>query len=191
MERAALWILGGPNGAGKTTLASHQRFQRLLHGVVFLNPDQLALERLRAAGRQGCHDATPAELRHCFIESGQAVERELRAALTRRELIGVESVLRTKKYYPLVEQVIADGGFFGLIYIALKSPKISRQRVARRVAQGGHNVPLEKLAARWTKSIENLRWFAPRASQLWVLDNSDSTPDVPPRLIAKGGGGAV
>ncbi len=58
MGQAAFWIVGGPNGAGKTSLASHPRFQRLLHGVPFLNPDQLALERLRASGREGFHDAT-------------------------------------------------------------------------------------------------------------------------------------
>src|SRR5438128_2183994 len=115
MARAVLWIIGGPNGAGKTTLASHPRFQRLLHGVRFLNPDQLALGRLRASGRQGFHDATPEELRRCFVESAEAVERELHGALARCEPIGVESVLSTRKYCPLVEQLLAVGGFLGLI----------------------------------------------------------------------------
>jgi predicted ABC-type ATPase len=53
MERAALWIIGGPNGAGKTTLASHAHFRRLLRGVQFLNPDQVALEELQTSGRHG------------------------------------------------------------------------------------------------------------------------------------------
>ena len=191
MPRAVLWIIGGPNGAGKTTLATHARFQRLLQDVRFLNPDQLALERLRTGGRQGFHDATPEELRLCFIESAETVERGLRAALTRCEPIGVESVLSTRKYCPLVEQTLAVGGFFGFIYVGLKSPEISRQRVAQRVSTGGHDVPVEKLAARWIRSIENLGWFSIRASRLWVLDNSDSTLGVPPRLIAEGRAGVV
>src|SRR6266699_946105 len=132
MARRDLWIVGGPNGAGKTTLVGHGRFQRLLLGVRFLNPDQLALESLRAAGRRGFHDATIQELHRTFIQSAEAVERELRAALDRGEAVGVESVLSTRKYCPLVEQVLADGGFFGLIYVALKSPELSRERVARR-----------------------------------------------------------
>jgi predicted ABC-type ATPase len=191
MERAALWIIGGPNGAGKTTLASHPRFRRLLRGVRFLNPDQLALEQLRATGRQGFHDANADELRRCFVEAVETVERELREAVTRREVVGVESVLSTRKYCPLVEQVLAADGFFGLIYIALKSAEISRERVGRRVAQGGHDAPLDKLDARWSRSVGNLGWFAWRASRFWVVDNSDSTPGVPPRLIADGGGGRV
>src|SRR5207247_1530113 len=113
MARIGLWIVGGPNGAGKTTLVTHGRFQHLLHGVRFLNPDRLTLDRLRAAGRQGFHDATIQELRNCFIESAEAVERELRAGLDRGEVVGVESVLSTRKYCPLVERVLAAEGFFG------------------------------------------------------------------------------
>src|SRR5438045_1130744 len=125
MERPALWIVGGPNGAGKTTLASHPRFQRLLHGVRFLNPDQLALERLRASGRVGFHDAPAEELQRYFVEAAERVEQQLRDGLARHEAIGVESVLSTRKYCPLVEQVLGAGGFFGLIYVALKSPELS------------------------------------------------------------------
>ena len=122
MGHAKLWIVGGPNGAGKTTLASEPRFQRLLSGVRFLNPDQVALERLRAVGRAGFHDATADELRQFFIEAAQSVELELKFGLARGEAFGVESVLSTRKYCPLVEQVLAGGGFFGLIYVALRSP---------------------------------------------------------------------
>ena len=132
MERAALWIIGGPNGAGKTTLANHPRFQRLLQGIRFLNSDQFALEKLHTMGRQGFHDATADELRLCFIEAAETVERELREALMQRKAVGVESVLSTRKYCPLVEQVLAADGFFGLIYVALKSADLSRERVARR-----------------------------------------------------------
>src|SRR6266446_6468279 len=187
----ALWIVGGPNGAGKTTLASHPRFQRLLRGVRFLNPDEFALQRLREAGRQGFGDATMEELRHCFIEAAKAVERELSAGLARGDALGVESVLSTRKYCPLVEQVLAGDGFFGLIYVALKNAGLSRERVARRVAQGGHDVPSDKLDARWSRSVENLGWFAWRASRFWIVDNSDSTPGLPPRLIAEGGAGVI
>ncbi len=191
MPQPTLWIIGGPNGAGKTTLATHGRFRRLLRGVRFLNPDQVALTRLQEAGRRGFADATPDELQRCFVEAAGMVEHELRAGLARGEAMGVESVLSTRKYCPLVEQVLGAGGFFGLIYVGLKEVSLSRERIARRVAQGGHDVPADKLAARWNRSVENLAWFALRADRFWVVDNSDSTPGVPPRLIAEGGGGRV
>lgn len=186
MKRVALWIIDGPNGAGKTTLASHPRFRRLLTGVHFLNPDQLTLEKLRALGRSGFHDSNPEELRECFTRSADEVQRALSTAETRRESIGVESVLSTPKYHPLVEHVLADKGFFGLIYVGLRSADLSRERIARRVAQGGHDVPPEKLGPRWTASIENLPWFVDRATRFWIFDNSDSTPGNPLVLIAEG-----
>src|SRR5687767_592605 len=99
--------------------------------------------------------------------------------------------MSTRKYCALVEDTLARGGFFGFIYVALESPEISRERVARRVAQGGHDVPAEKLAQRWRKSVENVGWFAKRANRFWIVDNSDSTLGIPPRLIALGGGGSL
>jgi predicted ABC-type ATPase len=180
-----------PKWRRQSTLATHPRFQRLLHGVRILNADVLTLQKLRAIGREGFKDATAEELRSHFIESAEEVELQLCAALARGETIGVEGVLSTRKYCPLVEQVLDSGGFFGLIYIALRNAEISRQRVAGRVARGGHDVPAGKLADRWNRSVENLGWFARRASRFWVLDNSDSTAGVPPKLICEGGGGAV
>src|SRR5262245_23076933 len=119
MEGTTLWIVGGPNGAGKSTLTTHPHFQRLLHGVRILNADVLTLQKLRALGRQGFQDATAEELQYYFVESAEAVEAELRAALKRGEAIGVESVLSTRKYVPLVQQVLDSRGFFRLIYIGL------------------------------------------------------------------------
>src|ERR1043166_21957 len=110
MERSALWMVAGPNGAGKTTLANQPRFKRLLHAVPFLNPDQRALEKLRAAGRKGFHDASVEQLRRCFIEAAEDTERELRVRLAAREAVGVETVLSTRKYCSVVEEVLAAAG---------------------------------------------------------------------------------
>lgn len=191
MSKGVFWLLGGPNGAGKTTLVSHARFQRLLAGVRFLNPDELTLRKLRAAGYTGFQDAPQKALDESFITAARDVEEQLRTGLAQGEVVGVESVLSTRKYCPLIEDTLARGGFFGFIYVALQSADLSRERVAIRVAQGGHDVPAEKLAQRWRKSAENVGWFAKRANRFWVVDNSDSTPGVPPRLIALGGGGSL
>ena len=191
MKQPVLWIIAGPNGAGKTTLVSTERFRRLLSGVRFLNPDEITLQKLRARGRAGFHDSTPAELRSCFIQAAEEVEHELRKGLDRGESLAVESVLSTPKYHALVEKVLAQNGFFGLIYIGLKDSQLSCDRIARRVAQGGHDVPPDKLVARWTASIANLPWFVYRATRFWILDNSDSTFGVPPRLIAEGAQGTI
>ena len=191
MSEPVFWLIAGPNGAGKTTLVHQPRFQRLLAGVRFFNPDETTLRLLQGAGYAGFQDAPHDELRRCFIAAATEVEAELQSSLLRGEAVGVETVLSTRKYCRLVEQVIGRNGFVGLIYIALRDAELSQIRVARRVAQGGHNVPADKLVSRWQGSLSNLGWFAKRATRFWVVDNSDSTPGVAPRLLATGGGGTL
>jgi len=52
-------------------------------------------------------------------------------------------------------------------------------------------VPDEKVCTRWSRSLDNLHWFASRATAFWVLDNSSSDREVPPLLIARGRLGAL
>ncbi len=84
----------------------------------------------------------------------------------------METVLSTDKYRDLVESVLAAGGFFGLIYVALDSPELSWERVQNRVSLGGHGVPRDKLFARWHRSIEKLDWYARNAHFFVAYDNS-------------------
>jgi predicted ABC-type ATPase len=90
-----------------------------------------------------------------------------------------------------VEDVLAAGGFFGLVYIALASPAIAQQRVQLRTLAGGHYVPPEKTASRWQRSLERLPWFARKAHRFFVLDNSVTPPRNLPRLIAEGTAGKI
>jgi predicted ABC-type ATPase len=49
------------------------------------------------------------------------------------------------------------------------------ERVAMRVTQGGHDVPDEKLAIRYPRSLENLRQALSRLPHVLIYDNSDLT----------------
>src|SRR4029077_923134 len=116
--------------------------------VPFLNPDDRTLTKLRAAGYAGFAD-TPADvLRPLFIESADEVSVELETIIARGGSVGVETVLSSDKYRPLVETVLRRAGLVGLVYVALRSPAISRERVAARVRKGGHGVPEDKLPLR-------------------------------------------
>ena len=56
-------------------------------------------------------------------------------------------MLSSQKYCPVVESVLQNAGFVGLLYVALSSPEIAKQRVAERVRRGGHGVPEDRIAA--------------------------------------------
>lgn len=186
-----LWIVAGPNGAGKTTAVQKAPINGVLPGVTFLNPDDRTLLKLRAAGYQGFADAPPDVQRRFFFEAADEVSAELDVALGRAEKVGVETVLSSDKYDALVEKVLAASGIVGLIYVALSSPDLARERVAARVRRGGHGVPDDKIVQRWQRSLDRLAWFAARASVFMVYDNSDSDPAASPRLLASGAGGSI
>jgi predicted ABC-type ATPase len=158
----------------------------LLPGVRFLNPDDVARALLAQQGYSGFASAPETILREAFLSAANAVAIELESAIQRAEPVGVETVFSSDKYRASVESVCARSGFVGLIYVALASPELACARVARRVQAGGHDVPPEKIRARWSRSLANLTWFAARASAFWVFDNSDENPETPPQLVAAG-----
>lgn len=189
--RPRLWIVAGPNGAGKSTIVQTKPIQRVLGGVTFFNPDSVARTLLRSFGFDGFGDA-PYDLQHdAFLRAASIVETVASDYVRRCVPIGLETVMSTSKYERLVETVLDAGGFFGLIYVALKSPEIAVERIQQRVREGGHPVPDDKVHSRWTRSLANFPWFASRASQFFVFDNSDSNPQTGPKLIAYGCLGVV
>ena len=57
-------------------------------------------------------------------------------------------------------------------FCGLESAELHIQRVANRVASGGHNIPEEKIRERWEKSRANLVGLIPYLTKLQVFDNS-------------------
>lgn len=180
-----LWLFAGPNGAGKSTFTQFPEWSG--HISHFLNADELTRQLLNERGFS-TYAATPPEILHrANISAAEKVFTEVRRLLDAGESVAVETVLSTDKYQPVVEKLRADGGIFNLIYVGLRSPDLSRVRVANRVAKGGHPVPEEKLAGRWQRSLAHLPWFASRADHFYIFDNSDSDPTRPPALVARNG----
>ena len=60
-----------------------------------------------------------------------------------------------------------------LCLIGLPSHDVSEQRVAMRVSQGGHDVPTEKLAERFERTLRNLEVGIRELPHVWVFDNGD------------------
>jgi len=50
---------------------------------------------------------------------------------------------------------------------------MSEQRVSMRVSQGGHDVPADKLAARFPRTLANLATAIRELPCVLVFDNSD------------------
>ena len=191
MPTPEFWIVAGPNGAGKTTLVQAEPIRTILPHVTFLNPDDVAKQHLAALGVRSFSDAPEATLQEAFVVAADDVFARLNRVLEAGGATGVETVLSSDKYKPVVEVVRDRAGFLGLIYVWLESPELACARVARRMSRGGHDVRREKIISRWHRSLDNLPWFLKRVSRFWIYDNSNSDPEVPPKLVAVGGDGQL
>lgn len=66
-----------------------------------------------------------------------------------------------------------EAGFFiRLFFVSTESPTINAKRVAKRVLNGGHDVPIPKIISRYDKSIANCRILSSVVDRLYVYDNS-------------------
>ena len=154
-SRPIVVVLAGPNGAGKSTF-----FEAYLQpsGLRFVNADALAREL-----NLGAYEA--AEL-----------ASQLRKTLVRQ---GESFVFETVFSDPVGDKVdflretVRSGYTVVLCFIGLDRPETSEQRVAMRVLQGGHDVPTEKLAARFERTLENLQRAVRELPFVFLYDNSD------------------
>lgn len=103
------------------------------------------------------------------------IQAWLDASIDAYQTVGVETVLSTDKYRPLVERAKANGFELRPLYVTLHTADLNVARVKLRVAQGGHDVDEEKIRVRRERSFQQLPWFLDQADVARVYDNSGAT----------------
>ncbi len=68
-----------------------------------------------------------------------------------------------------------------LITTTTTEPSINAKRIALRVGQGGHAVPIDKIISRYSKSIVNCTQIINLVDRAYIYDNS--IDGVAPKLI--------
>jgi len=167
-----LLIIGGPNGAGKTTVTARLRLERWSDGVEYLNPDEIARDRF------GDWNAPQA-----VLSAAQWAAKRREELLASGRGIAFETVMSTDEKIDFIERAKDAGYFVRVFFIATSDPRINAARIAGRVLEGGHTVPIEKILSRHVRAIANLAPAMALADRLYVYDNS--IDDVEARLCAR------
>lgn len=170
--------MAGPNGSGKSTSYGNSDIEEFNRSIWIINPDLLAA-RIR--------DVEDLPLGEANLQAVIRIERWLEASIEAHQTVGVETVLSSPKYRRLVALAKTKGFEIRLIYVVLRSPDLSVERLRLRVLNGGHDVPEDKIRERYARWLEQMPWFLDQADRAWVLDNSGSEP----RLIAAKEDGAI
>lgn len=153
--RPIIVAIAGPNGAGKSTFFHAHLAPAALP---FLNTDDLA--------RELGIEAT---------EAARLANRLRQELVDQRESFAFETVLSDPvgDKVDFLGKAAAQGYAVVMVFIGVGDPRISEERVAMRVMQGGHDVPADKVAARFPRTMENLARAIRQLPHVLVFDNSD------------------
>lgn len=168
-----LYIISGCNGAGKTT-ASYTVLPEILDCREFVNADEIA---------RGLSPFNPESM---AIQAGRLMLSRIEELLDKEETFSIETTLATKSYINLVRRAQIKGYRVNILFFWLRTPELAIQRVAERVAKGGHNIPEDIIIRRYVVGINNLfRLFIPEVDYWGIYDNSEQ----PRQKIASGSKG--
>ena len=165
-----LYIIAGCNGAGKTT-ASITILPEILQCREFVNADEIA---------KGLSPFNPGSV---AIEAGRLMLERIAVLIKGKESFAIETTLSTRSYAKLVAEAQQRGFNVRLLFFWLPSPEHAIERVAQRVKEGGHNIPIDVIRRRYQAGINNLfNIYIPIVDSWMIVENHRN----PCSLIADG-----
>jgi len=161
MEKPKLLIIAGPNGAGKTSLTGKILKHEWVEDCDYINPDFIARDKFGDWNSQ-----------EMVLKAAQFAEKWREKCLENRKSLLFETVLSAPDKIDFIQRAKQQGFFIRLFFIGTDNPQINASRVAQRVMQGGHDVPIQKIISRYYKSIANCSLLSKVVDRLYVYDNS-------------------
>jgi predicted ABC-type ATPase len=154
-------IIAGPNGAGKTSFAN-EYLPAEPEGLVFVNADEIASELAHLALPKAALD----------LRAGREMLVRIEQLFEARAEFMLETTLASLTYARKIPLWRHVGYSVALIYLRLSSPEHSLERVRRRVAAGGHDIPEDVIRQRFAKSLQYLEdLYKPIVNEWYIWDS--------------------
>jgi predicted ABC-type ATPase len=164
-----IYVIGGCNGAGKTTSALN--ILPRLSITEFVNADTIAA------------NLSPENPESAAMQAGRLTLERLRVLADVRADFAFETTLSARTFAPFLRQCQAKGYLVSLIFFWLQNVELAVERVAQRVASGGHSIPEADIRRRYERGKRNLtELYLPLCHDWLVYDNSSLESS----LIAEG-----
>lgn len=149
-KKPEIRVFAGPNGSGKSTITS----------LAALVGDYINADNIKSA--LNCSD----------IEAATLAERQREEHLVTLQNFTFETVLSTDRNLNLLKRAKEKGYFIKCFYILTANPTINIGRIASRVLDGGHDVPIDKVKSRYYKALNLLPELINICDILHLYDNS-------------------
>jgi predicted ABC-type ATPase len=165
-----LIVVAGPNGAGKTSITEQLLRHEWMGGCEYVNPDYIARDEF---GDWNAPDAVS----KAAVRAEEVRERCVREGRS----LAFETVLSMPDKIDFIQRARQAGFFVRLFFVGTDNPAVNAKRVALRVMEGGHDVPIRKIIARYTRSLANCSLATRIADRAYIYDNS--VDNAPARLL--------
>jgi len=157
-ESKVYTIFAGVNGAGKSTF--HKVLDRDFG--IRINLDEIIRDQFGNEWRSP----------KIQMSAGRIAVRLIKDCLNGDSSFNQETTLTGRTILSNIARAKVNGFKIVLYYVGLESVELSIERVAKRVANGGHGISEEDLRRRFTSSFENLKTALPLCDSVYIYDNS-------------------
>ena len=166
MQEKNLYIISGCNGAGKTT-ASFNILPDLLNCKEFVNADEIA------------RGLSPFQPEKVSIEAGRLMLKRIDELIRSNQDFSFETTLSTKSFVNTIHNAKSKGYYVTLIFFWLESIELAKDRVQKRVSEGGHNIEPNVIERRYKAGIKNLfKLYFDIVDSLLIYDNSKAKSEL-------------
>lgn len=137
-----------------------------MEDAVYINPDNVAQERF---GDWNSKEAVMQAVAYC--------ENLREKCLMERRSLIFETVFSVEDKIDYILRAKEAGFFIRFFFVCTEHPTINAARIARRVMEGGHDVPITKIISRYDKSIANCSIVSEFVDRVYIYDNSVENMD--------------
>jgi predicted ABC-type ATPase len=156
VERPVCTLLGGPNGSDKSSI-----YAALNLPGRFVNADLVARR------------INPIHPESVSIAAGRLVLRQLDELMVSGESFVYETTLSSHQSIDLMRRAREAGYEVNLAFVALRDADLHVERVAFRVAAGGHDIPQPSIRRRYETSLARLFDAIRLSDGTAIFDNSE------------------
>jgi len=166
------YIIAGPNGAGKTTFAE-EFLPKDANCLNFINADLIAT------------GLSPFRPEVAAIRAGKLMLELIDRCIQKGESFAFETTLSGRTYIKKIKYMKAKGYRVFIYFLKLASVDLAIERVKLRVAEGGHDVPVEDIRRRFHRSWKNFQEIYKPLCDSWVVYDTSGPK---PIIVDKSGG---